>query len=122
MSPTIPSTCKRTKGHCIGQCICNSPQKQAPTGWLVVHGELVPHPHSHPQLEAYGLRWIVLPWHALDLGGGSVAVSREAYVCQRLAGYAERHERINLRLMRAIGERAVQRAKRADAKAKAARR
>ena len=120
MFPTIPGTCKRTKGRCIGHCICNSPQKQAPEGWLVVRGELVQHAHSHPQLEAYGLRWTVLPWHSLDLGGGAVAVSPEAYVCRRLAGYAERHDRVKSRLVRAAGAKAVARARAAGAKAKAA--
>lgn len=49
-------------------------------------------------------------------------MSPDAYVCGRLAGYAERHDRVKSRLMRAIGARAVARAGAADAKAKAAKR
>ena len=89
-------------------------------GWVLVRGRIKLMSVQPHEIHAYGRAWPLLSAHFKRLPDGRIAVSPGSYSHQRLSGYAERHERVKRGIMRAIGARAVQRAKRADAKAKAA--
>lgn len=90
-------------------------------GWVLIRGEIRLMRVQPHEIRAYGRAWPLLAPHFKRLPDGRIAVSPQSHSHQRLAGYAERHDRVKRGIMRGIGARAVQRAKRAGAKAKAAR-
>ena len=89
-------------------------------GWLI-RGEIGVQRIPPRELFAYGRVWPGLAAHFSRAKDGRIAICPRSYSFERLAGFAQQHERVKRRLMRAVGARAVQRAKRADAaKTKAA--
>lgn len=87
-------------------------------GWVLVRGKIRLMSVQPHEITAYGRAWPLLAAHFKRLPDGRIAVSPQSHSYKRLAGYAERHTRVKLGIMRMIGARAVAREKAALGKAR----
>lgn len=86
-------------------------------GWLLIHGEIGLQRIQPHEIYAYGRVWPVLAAHFSRTKDGRIAICPRSYSFERLAGYAQQHERVKRGIMRGIGARAVAREKAARRKA-----